>query len=427
LKKSFVILTVSILVGIGSISGGVVEAESISSLKDQKVKIQSEQSEIKSNINEADQKINSLKDQKATVESEMKRIDLAIGDTHEKINQKTAEVEKTETDIAELKVEIEETKARIDKRNELLKERARNYQQTGGLVSYLDVLMGSKNFSDFIDRANAVATIMNADQDILKQHEIDKLDLEKNQAKVEEELASLQTMVAELEKMNQQLNSQKDEKDKLLVSIEEQEEEAHNYKMNLQDEADLLAAQTAAIQKAIKQEEAKIAAAAAAAAAATTAASGGNNSGGNTTAPPVSSNGWVQPANGIVTSTFGYRSYFTAGEYHPGIDIANRAANVPIYAAADGVVIRSNYTSGGYGNAIFIAHSINGVPYATIYGHMSARFVNNGDTVKAGQQIGIMGSTGNSTGPHLHFELHKGGYNGYGVNAIDPRGTVPLP
>ncbi|MDF2855626.1 MAG: peptidase [Neobacillus sp.] len=410
------------MVGIGSISGGVVEAESISSLKNQKEKIQSEQSEIKSNISEADQKINSLQDQKATVETEMKRIDLAIGDTHEKINQKTAEVEKTKTDIAKLKVEIEETKARIDKRNELLKDRARNYQQTGGLVSYLDVLMGSKNFSDFIDRANAVATIMNADQDILKQHEIDKQDLERNQAKVEKELVSLQSMVDELEKMNQQLNSQKNEKDKLLASIEEQEEEAHNYKLNLQEESDLLAAQTAALQKAIKQEEEKARIAAAAAAAA-----GGNNSGGGTTAPPVSSNGWVQPTYGTITSTFGYRSYFTAGEFHPGIDIANRAPNVPIKAAADGVVIRSNYTSGGFGNAIFIAHSINGQTYTTVYGHLSTRFVQNGETVKAGQQIGIMGSTGNSTGPHLHFELHKGGYQGYGVNAIDPRGIVPLP
>ena len=152
-----------------------------------------------------------------------------------------------------------------------------------------------------------------------------------------------------------------------------------------------------------------------------------NGSASDTTAPPISSNGWVQPANGRLTSTFGYRSYFTANEFHPGVDIANRAANVPIYAAADGVVIRSNYTSGGYGNAIFIAHSINGQAYATIYGHLSSRFVQNGETVKAGQQIGIMGSTGNSTGPHLHFELHKGGYKGYGVNAIDPVGIVPLP
>jgi peptidoglycan hydrolase CwlO-like protein len=405
-------------VGIGSISGGVVEAESISSLKDQKVKIQSEQSEIKSNINEADQKINSLKDQKATVESEMKRIDLAIGDTHEKINQKTAEVEKTETDIAELKVEIEETKARIDKRNELLKERARNYQQTGGLVSYLDVLMGSKNFSDFIDRANAVATIMNADQDILKQHEIDKQDLEKNQAKVEKELAILQSMVDELEKMNKQLDSQRAEKNNLLSTLDLQESEEHINKLTLEEEQQILAAQDAAIQKAITLERERIAAEAAVAASQ-------NKPSGSTTAP-VSTGGFIQPANGIFTSGFGSRPEFSPG-IHYGVDIANRAADVPIWAAADGVVITALYTKKALGNYIIIAHSINGTVYATLYAHMSSLNVASGAVVKQGQQIGIMGSTGNSTGKHLHFELYKGGYNGYGVNAINPRGIVPLP
>ncbi|WP_342432992.1 peptidoglycan DD-metalloendopeptidase family protein [Neobacillus sp. FSL H8-0543] len=421
MKKSFVILAVSITVGIGSIFGGVVEAESISSLKDQQSKIQSEQSELKSDINDANQKINSLEGQKADVQTEIKRIDLAIGDTHQKLNQKTTEVEETKTDIAKLKEEIKVTKERIDKRNELLKDRARNYQLTGGLVSYIDVLMGSENFSDFIDRANAVATIMRADQDILKQHEIDKQDLENNQAKVEEELASLQTMLDELEKMNKQLNSQRAEKDSLLSTLDLQVSEEHTHKLTLEEEQQILAAQDAAIQKAITLENERIAAEKAAA-----AATGNTSESGGTVTAPVSSGGFIQPANGIFTSGFGSRPEFSPG-IHYGVDIANRAPNVPIWAAADGVVVTAAHTGQALGNYIIIAHSINGAVYATLYAHMKTLNVGNGAVVKQGQQIGIMGTTGNSTGVHLHFELYKGGYNGYGVNAINPRGIVPLP
>jgi peptidoglycan hydrolase CwlO-like protein len=420
LKKSIITLAVSITVGIGSIFGGVVvqtEAASISSLKEQQSKIQKEQSEVNSNIKNADEQINSIKEQQNNVKIEMTGIDLAINDTHAKMREKTAAVEETKVAIVELQEEIKVTKERIDKRNDLLKERARNYQLTGGMVSYLDVLMGSKSFSDFIDRANAVAVFMEADQEILKQHEEDKKSLETNQAKVEEELASLETMVAELEKMEQQLNAQRAEKNRLLATLEQQEEEIHDHKLGLEEEKQLLAAQVSAIQQAIKQEQDRLAAAAAAATANNNQSSGG----GPTTAPP-SSGSWVQPANGIFTSGFGTRPDFRPGEFHNGVDIANRASNVPIWAAADGVVIESKYHY-SWGNVIFVAHSVNGQTYTTIYAHLEDRLVSAGATVKAGQQIGIMGTTGDSTGQHLHFELHRGGYK----NPINPSGIVPLP
>ncbi|MEH7179461.1 murein hydrolase activator EnvC family protein [Neobacillus vireti] len=438
MKKTIVTLAVAGAVGLSGIFGGVVEAASISSLKDQQNQIEKEKSELSSTINDADQQINGLIEQQSEVKKEMTRIDFAIGDTHKKISEKTAELEETKAEITRLQEEIRVTKERIEKRNELLKERARNYQETGGMVSYLDVLMGSHNFSDFIDRASAVATIMKADQDILKQHEADKKSLEENQAKLEEELASVQTILADLEKMNQQLNAQRAEKDRLLASLEQQEDEIHEHKMELQEEAQLLAAQSAAIQKAIaleqkRQEEAAAAAAASAAAAAASAAtaaannnSGSGNGGGNSTpsqtTAPVSSGAFTLPANGTFTSGFAPRW----GSFHYGIDIANRASGVPIWAAADGVVIQSYYSS-SYGNVVFIAHSVNGQTYTTVSAHMEARFVSSGAVVKKGQQIGIMGNTGDSTGKHLHFELHRGEWNGSKSNAINPVGIVPMP
>jgi peptidoglycan hydrolase CwlO-like protein len=431
LKKTLLTFAVAGTVVVSSIFGGIVNAESISSLQNQQDQIQKEKSELSSDINNADQQINSLNAQQAEVKEAMTRLDFAIGDTHKQISEKTAELEETKVEITRLQEEIKITKERIEKRNDLLRDRARNYQETGGMVSYIDVLMGSKNFSDFIDRASAVATILQADQDILKQHEADKKSLEENQAKLEEELASLQTILAELDVMNKQLNEQREEKDRLLASLEEQEDEIHEHKMELQEESRVLAAQEAAIAQAIaleKKRQEDAAAAAAAAAAANNNAGSGNGGGESTPTPtptpsaPVSSGAFTLPANGIFTSGFEPRW----GSFHYGVDIANGAAGVPIWAAADGVVIQSYYSS-SYGNVVFIAHSVNGQTYTTVSAHMETRFVSSGAVVKKGQQIGIMGNTGDSRGKHLHFELHRGSWNSSKSNAINPVGIVPMP
>ncbi|CQR70097.1 Murein DD-endopeptidase MepM [Sporomusa ovata DSM 2662] len=119
----------------------------------------------------------------------------------------------------------------------------------------------------------------------------------------------------------------------------------------------------------------------------------------------------IWPASGDVTSGFGWRSSPWGGgnELHPGIDIAN-SIGTPIFATADGVVEQSGW-SGGYGNTVQIDHG-NGIE--TIYGHNSSVLVNAGQSVKKGQIISYMGSTGRSTGPHVHYEVRVNG------TAVDP-------
>ncbi|MDN3019045.1 peptidoglycan DD-metalloendopeptidase family protein [Paenibacillus sp. BSR1-1] len=432
MRKTLITLATVAAVGIGTIFAGVpakTSAESISKLKGDQNKIQEQRSDVKSGINASNDKISNLQSQQADVKDEMKRLDYAITDATNKINNETAKIEKTKVEITKLEEETKVLKDRIKKRNVLLKDRARSYQENGGMVNYLDVLMGSESFSDFIDRANAVATIMQADRDILKQHEADKKELETKQAQVEKDLASLQAMVANLEQLNKQLAAQKAEKDKLLASLVEQEQEEHDHVMDLKEQEEILAAQEAAVQKAIQLEQEKQAQAAARAAAnknnsSSSSSSSSLSSGGGASSgavPGVSSGYWTQPAVGTFTSGFGGRG----SEFHYGVDIANRT-QVPIVAAADGVVIRS-YLSSSYGNCIFVSHSINGQVYTTVYAHMSSRMVGNGAVVKKGQQIGVMGNTGDSTGQHLHFELHKGPWTQDKRNAINPVGIVPLP
>ncbi|GEM04084.1 hypothetical protein HMI01_10720 [Halolactibacillus miurensis] len=125
-----------------------------------------------------------------------------------------------------------------------------------------------------------------------------------------------------------------------------------------------------------------------------------------------------------VTSPFGWRRHPITGEAqskHNGIDIAKPGSR-PIFAAADGVVRRS-YTSTSYGETIMIEHEINGETWETVYAHMreNSRRFKDGQRVEQGDVIGQMGDTGNSTGQHLHFELHKGGlWNMAKSNAVDP-------
>lgn len=415
-------LTVAATVGLGSLFGGSaikIKAASISSLKKEQNQINSERTDLNSNISEADKKIDDLQGQQVDVQAEMKRIDLAIGSTNAKIRDKSAKIDETKAQIAKLQEDIKVIQERIQKRNELLKERARNYQENGGMVSYVDVLMGSQSFSDFVDRANAVATIMEADQDILKQAQADKQELENKQKQVQNDLASLQKMVSDLKVLNDSLISQKAEKDKLLANLKEQEKEAEEYKMDMQEQAQILATQEAAIQKAIKMEQDRQAELARQAAEAAKAAKPGSSGGGATPLPPVSGGNFTRPASGVISSTYGARW----GAFHYGVDIANSGGNVPILAAADGVVSQA-YSSASYGNVVFISHYINGQLYTTVYAHMKYYMVGSGAVVKKGQQIGVMGSTGESTGQHLHFELYRGPWAYH--SAINPMGTVPF-
>src|SRR5699024_10171136 len=147
----------------------------------------------------------------------------------------------------------------------------------------------------------------------------------------------------------------------------------------------------------------------------------GDNSGGNSPPASNSSSGFITPVSGhvVVTSGFGPRKSpgGIGSTYHNGLDFAPpNSSTPPIISAKDGVVSHAGWM-GGYGNTVMITHG----DVTTLYAHMSSINVSAGQVVKQGQQIGIMGTTGNSTGVHLHFEVHPGGYK----NPVNPSGYLP--
>jgi LysM repeat protein len=129
---------------------------------------------------------------------------------------------------------------------------------------------------------------------------------------------------------------------------------------------------------------------------------------------------FIYPAKGKITSRFGRDFLNGVARIHNGIDIAQGGVN-EVVASADGRVSKS-YLSSSYGECVFILHDIKGQEFETVYAHMrsGSRKVKEGDHVKQGQPIGIMGNTGYSFGQHLHFELHKGRWNIGKSKAVDP-------
>ncbi|MED3993280.1 peptidoglycan DD-metalloendopeptidase family protein [Peribacillus frigoritolerans] len=462
MKKNIIAMNASIMIGLGSIlAAPSVYAESISDLEKQKESIQEKRSGVESNISDTEKKIDSLQDKQMTAEDQIAAIEAKIAESAKKIDAKNAEITQTKKEIEALKEEIKVLKERIAKRNEVLKERALSFQETGGDVNYLEVLFGSSSFGDLVDRVGAVATIAEADRDILKQHELDKKDLEEKQKAVETKLASLEVAKAELLEIQKQQKQQKQEKDALVKKLKQQTEKHEHEKMGLEEEKANLAAQEKAIKSAISLEHQRLAeleaarkkaaaeakkraeqeAAQAAAQAASQASqatetkkqstssgySAKSNSSSSSSpassnvsqAPAVSSGTFTRPSAGYVSSTMGERW----NKQHAGIDIA-ASGTVPVVAAADGVVSRS-YFSSTYGNVVFVTHSISGQQWTTVYAHLSSRQVGEGAVVAKGQQVGIMGNTGHSYGQHLHFELHKGSWNYSKSNAVNPLNYIP--
>lgn len=419
MKKSMVAITAFMLCLAGISAGGNVQAESVGSLQEKKSTIEKKKSSVESNISKTESKISDIKNQRASIEAELKKVEKSISETKEEITKKDKEIASTKDKIASLKESIKETEERIANRNEILKERARAYQQNGGNSSYLEVLLGANSFGEFVERLGAVSTIMNADKDIIAEQEADKARLEEQKAEIEEKLASLNKMMDELVKMKEKLDGKKIEKNELMAVLKSEQATLEEEKLSLEDEKEILANQESAVKKAIAAEKKRqeAAAAAAAAASANSSSSSSGSSGSSdavSAAPAVTSGKFMRPAAGYVSSRFGSRW----GRNHNGIDIA-KSGTVPVVASAAGVVSRANYSS-SYGNVVYINHYIDGQVYTTVYAHLRSMNVSAGQSVKKGQQIGLMGNTGRSFGQHLHFELYVGGWTASKSNVVDP-------
>ncbi|SHS64178.1 cell wall-associated hydrolase, invasion-associated protein [Mycobacteroides abscessus subsp. abscessus] len=203
---------------------------------------------IQSNIVSAQQQLSSLQVQRSEVEVQIQKNEQAIADNSAKIQSTNAQITEAQTEIEQLNSAIDEIEERIAVRNETLKARAVSYQASGGQLSYLDVVFGSKNFGDFIDRVGAVTKILDADREMIEAHEEDKKAVEEKYKAVEQKLNDLNSMKIELEGMQAQIAEQKANNEALRAQLVNQENDSKAEISSLQEQkAELQRAAEAAI------------------------------------------------------------------------------------------------------------------------------------------------------------------------------------
>ena len=383
-KKAVAVVTLAVFAMTATVPATF--AASISDLQKQKNQITSEKNAIKSQINKKNSEKKTLNQQLQEINNEMNNVQLAI----EGLNN---EISSTENQIAFTEQEIQNKQRDYDGRLAIFNNRLKRMYQYGD-VNFLEVLLQSSSITDFLTRFEYLKYVAGNDQKLLD-------DITEMKASLESQKVNLNSMKTSLEvkKQNQVAKSQElavaSQKQQQLVAQITAEQNA------LYDELDDLEAESKALNSQIKklqaEEEAKRRAA----------------NQGTSKAPGAYS--WPCPSSRTITSNYGYRIHPISGvkKLHAGIDIG-AGYGAAVTASAGGTVIMSQYY-GGYGNCIIIDH---GGGVSTLYGHMSSLVAKKGQTVSAGQTIGKVGSTGNSTGNHLHFEVRVNG------STVNPRNYV---
>ena len=348
---------------------------------------------------------------KSTIERKSE-IDRQIHQTEAEIQNTDAQIQQYSLLIAQKQSQVEDAQAEMSAMQETYKARIRAMEEAG-TVSYWAVLFQANSFADLLSRIDTIHEVAEADQRMLEKLKDQAAVLEAARGELETALTEQQALRDGLTEQQAQLAAQRQEADGLLLELAaEGEALSEEFLANAQQEAalrqEILDAQ-AAYEAALSAEEA-----------ARLAQQNQNNvAGGSGAAVTPGTSGFVAPVDGphVITSSFSVREHplFGYTKMHPAIDLAKNQGS-PIYAIAAGTVTTAVYGEAN-GYYVSLAH---GSGYTSIYCHMTKYIVSVGDSVTQGQVIGYVGSTGWSTGPHLHFELHQNG------TALNPAEYLPL-
>lgn len=378
--KRIVALVVVMMLVVLLVSSAVVH---FTGSADEQQDLENKQQELNENKQQIEGEIDELEGEKRSVMEEKKLLD-------EEVASLEAEIAEVNSQIAELEKKIEETTTELEKATEatesqykLYGERVRVMYENRG-TGYLNVLLSSKSVGDFFEKLDIVSQIANYDKTLTEELKTEQQKIMTMKANLETDKLALDESKSSLLASKAVLDSKMAERDAMIQAIEGSQS--------------ALEAQI----KEIEAEEAAVRAQIARLANGDTAYEGGAML-------------WPTPSCKIITSYYGWRLHPVLGyeKLHTGMDIgASYGAN--IIAATSGTVITATYNS-AYGNYVVIDH---GGGVCTLYAHQSSMAVSVGQYVSAGQVIGYVGSTGYSTGPHLHFEVIING------STVDPLGYI---
>ncbi len=369
--------------------------------------LNSQKSEIQGRMNEVQSEIDSLDYEKANTLEKKLMLDRKNTLAQEELDVIQEQIDIMDGRIASLQADLTQARAEEEYQQERWLTRVRDMEETSD-VSYIQVLFEATSFSDLLTRIDLVNEVATYDEALAQEYVSAREKVETLEAEAEEIFAANEANRQEMEAKKTQLETDINAACALIATMDS---DIDDYNEVLEQEAAtkaeidaLIVDKEAELQEAKAAEEAARLAALAAQQAAQAAAQG------SITAPPAVTGGVSAGGGGFmwpsytryITSYFGMRTNPVSGVYksHDGVDIG-AAYGTAIYAAAGGTVVTAGWY-GGYGNCVMINH---GNGYTTLYGHQSRLAVSAGQTVSQGQVIGYVGSTGNSTGPHLHFEV----------------------
>ena len=367
-------------------------------------KLREEQSGIQKKRTALSAEIAENKKQTQSVVEQKSDIDRQIELSNETIDNYNAQIQQYSLLIAEKQKELDEAELHETQLQEQYKARLRSMEETG-TVSYWSILFKASSFSDLLDRVDMIHEIAKSDQLMMKKLSEATEAVQQSREELEQEQQQMQTARDELAAQEAQLEMQRAEADALLLQIaEECEKMTAEYQGYLAQE-DALSKQVAKAEKDYYQALAKEEAARLAEL----------NKQNNYVPANKDSSGFLYPLpyRVAITDSYGYRTHPVTGQkttWHNGVDLA-AGAGPAIYATKSGTVTTA-LRSDIWGNYVVINH---GDGFSSLYAHMQGLIVKAGDYVKQGQTIGYVGSTGLSTGPHLHFTIY---YNGADVNPM---------
>ena len=340
--------------------------------------------------------LDSIDTEKATVKEQIEALDAQINSTEEQIELQNDLIDSLEEMIAQKEEELAEAQKKEEEQYEKFKTRVRvMYEQ--GETSYLEVLLSADDLSDFLSKYEIVSQIAEYDKNLFEELKALKEEIAQTKSELEEDRQQAENVRKELEVSKSELDTQLANRSQAMKDLESAAEEVKASFAEIEAEEDAINAQIDKIVKEMEEEAERKRQEQAA------------QGGGSTSTGTTQVGGYTYPLPSgyrYVTSKFGYRNHPVTGVYklHTGVDIS--APNgTAIYAAQSGTVIIAGYSS-AWGNYVVINH---GGGVTTLYAHMSKILTTKGATVSAGTQIGRVGSTGYSTGNHLHFEVRQNG------------------
>lgn len=377
-----------------SLMSSTVLADDLSDAKSKSEEIETQIESNKAKVSELEENRDNILSEISELDNNMDKLYSEVNNLEAQISQSTNKIEELEERSSELKKELEVSKKIMDKRLRVL------YKNNG--TSYIEILLSAEGFSDFFEKIDIINTLISFDNEEINKFKANQEELDKNIKASSEEKKTLENAKAIVDANLEELNGKKDEKTKLMAKAENELGTAEKLLAQNEAESKEILASITAMEKAASRPS-----------------RGGSISQSNTkpsnsgsSSSQVSTNGMysITGTRYAITSPFGYRTspVGRGQEFHKGIDIG-APYGAPVYSLKAGTVTYAGWME-GYGKVVVVSHG----DISTLYAHNSSLSVSVGQTVSGGQQLSNVGSTGWSTGPHIHFEVIKNGTN------IDP-------